>query len=117
MLAFDLRSRLARLLDDQVRGMLLDHEFNARFLVSGNYDEARGVRRDPVVLRRSEFDLFDAGVIRALTVEREGLLNAMLFSAFIDAVVDGAKHLFVVCCAVREVHQSIFARPWPRYAS
>ena len=78
--------------------------------MSGNYDETRDVRRDPVVLSRNELYLFDAGVIRALTVEWQGLLNTMLFSAFLDAVVDGAKHFFVVCRAVREVHRSIFAR-------
>jgi hypothetical protein len=110
MLALDLRSRLTRLLDDGIRGMLLDHDFDARFLVSGNYDEAREVRRNPVVLSRNELYLVDAGVIRALTVEWQGLLNTMLFSALFDAVVDGTKHFFVVCRAVREAHRSIFAR-------
>ena len=110
MFALDLRSRLTRLLDDEIRGMLLDHDFDARFLVPGNYDEAREVRRDPVVLRRNELYLVDAGVIRALTVERQGLLNTMLFSAFLDALVDGAKQVFVERRAVREVHRSIFAR-------
>ncbi len=110
MLVLDLSSRLTRLLDDEIRRMLLDHNLDGRFLVSGNYDETRDVRRDPVVLSRNELYLFDAGVIRALTVEWQGLLNTMLFSAFLDEVVDGAKHFFVVCRAVREVHRSIFAR-------
>jgi hypothetical protein len=109
MLGLDLCSRLAGLLDHQVRGMLLDNAFNPRLLVSGNHDEARAVRGDPVVLCRSQFDLLDARVVRTLTVERKRLLNAVLLGALIDTVVDRAKHLFVVCCPVREIHRNIFA--------
>jgi len=110
MLAVDLRARLPGLLDDQVRRVLLDHDFNAGFLVTGNYDEMRDVRRDSVVFRWSELDLLDAGVIRALAVEWEGLLDTVLFSAFIDAIVDRTKDLFVVRRAVGELHRTILAR-------
>jgi hypothetical protein len=110
MLALDLRSRLACLLDDQIRAVLLDHVFNARFLVARKYDEASEVRRDPVVLRRRKLDPFDAVVIRALAMKREGLLDTMFLRTLIDAFVDSPKHLFVARRAVREVHRNIFAR-------
>jgi hypothetical protein len=90
--------------------VLLDHDFNAQFLMPGNYDEASEVRRDPVVLRRRKLDPFDAVVVCALTMKREGLLDTMFLRTLIDAFVDGPKHLFVASRAVREVHRNIFAR-------
>ena len=90
--------------------MLFDDHFDARFLVAGNYDEAGEVRRDSVVLSRNKLDLVDAVVICALTMKRERLLDSVFLRTLIDALIDRAKHLFVVRRAVREVHRSIFAR-------
>jgi hypothetical protein len=73
--------------------------------VPGNYDEAREVRRDPIVLRRRKLDLFDAVVFGALAMKRERLLDTMFLRTLIDAFVDAPKDLFVLCRAVREVHQ------------
>ena len=90
--------------------MLFDDHFDARFLVAGNYDEAGEVRRDSVVLRRDKLDLFDAVIICAFAMKRERLLDSVFLRTLIDALVDRAKHLFVVRRAVREIHRGIFAR-------
>jgi hypothetical protein len=50
-------------------------------------------------------------------MKRKGLLDTMLLRTLIDALVDGAKHLFVARRAVCKVHRSIFARLRPEHAA
>ena len=110
MLALDLGARFARLLHDQIRGVVFRNKLNARLLVPRNHDEAGDVGRDPIVLGRRELDLLDTGFIAALTVERQRFLDAVLFGTFIDPLVDRAKNLFVVCRSIRGIHWSIVPR-------
>lgn len=92
------------LLNHEVRGMSLDHGFDARLFVAGDQHEARGIRRDPVILRRCELDCLDATRRGALAMEWERLAHAMLLRSFLDPLVNRAKHLFVVRRTFREVH-------------
>lgn len=95
------------LLNHEVRGMSLDHGFDARLFVAGDQHEARGIRRDPVILRRCELDCLDATRRGALAMEWERLAHTMLPGACLDPLIDGAEHLFVVGRPFREVHSGI----------
>jgi hypothetical protein len=104
--AFDLDARFSDLLNDEVRGMSFDHGLDTCLLVAGDQHKARGVRRDPVILRRCKLDRLDATRRGALAMERERLAHTMLPGACLDPLVDGAKHLFVVRHTFREVHSA-----------
>ena len=107
MFAFDLGPCLARFLDDQVRRVPFHHRFDIGPLVAWNHDEAGDVARDPIILGRRKLDLLDTSLIAALTVERQRLLDAVLFSTFINPLINPAKQLLVLCRSVREAHQAI----------
>jgi len=47
-------------------------------------------------------------------VERQHLLNSVLFGTFRDPFVNGAKHFLVVCHSLREVHAEAFSRDLPQ---
>jgi hypothetical protein len=112
MFALDLCARFTRLLDDKVRGVLFDHRFDVGLLVARNQYEALDVGCDPIVLGRSKFDLLETTFIAALTVERQRLVDAVLFGAFLNPLIDGAKQLLVMCGSIREGHKPIL----PQYA-
>jgi hypothetical protein len=105
--ALDLGASLSDLLNDDVRGMSFDHGFDACLLVAGDEHEARGVRSDPIIVRRCELDRLEAARRAALAVEWEWLAHTMLLGACLDPLIDGAKHLFVSRRSFREVHGSI----------
>ena len=90
--------------------MLFHHNLDISPLVVSKHYEAGDVRRDPVILGRSKLDLLDTGFIAALTVERQRPLDPVLFSAFLNPLIDTAKQLLVMGCSVREAHEVILAQ-------
>jgi hypothetical protein len=87
--------------------MPFHHRFDIGPLVAWNHYEAGDVARDPIILGRRKLDLLDTSLIAALTVERQRLLDAVLFSTFINPLINPAKQLLVMCRSVREAHQAI----------
>jgi hypothetical protein len=123
MFALDLCARLARLRDDQVRGVLFDHRFDVGPFVAWNQYEALDVGCDPIVLGRRKVDLLETTFIAALTMEGQRLVDAVLFGTFLNPLIDGAKQFLVMGGSVREGHMPIlpqyaqegnfrFPRPW-----
>lgn len=112
MFALDLCARFARLLDDKVRGVLFDHRFDVGPLVAWNEYEALDLGCDPIVLGRRKFDLLETTFIAALAMERQRLVDAVLFGTFLNPLIDGAKQFLVMCGSVREGHKPIL----PQYA-
>ncbi len=76
----DLCACFARLLDDEVREVLFHYRFDIGLLVPWNYNEALHVGGDPVILGRKKLDLLDTRFIAALAVERQRLVDAVLFA-------------------------------------
>lgn len=107
MFALNLIACFASLLDNKVARMPFDDRFNLRSFVSGDDDEARDVRGDAIVLSRRKLDRLDALFCRALAMEWEHLLDAMLSCTFLDPLVDRTEDLLVVRGRVRELHQHI----------
>jgi len=110
MFPLDLLARFASLLDNEVRRVALDNNFDFRLLVARYDDEMRDVCRDPVVFSRRQLNRLEALVRRALAMERKHLLDAMLLCAFLDALVDRTKDFLVACRRVRKVHEHILPR-------
>jgi hypothetical protein len=108
--ALDLGTCLADLLDDEVAGVTFDDSFDARLFVPGYDDEVCAVRCDAVVFRGRKLDRLYTGLGRALTMEREELLHAMLPGAFLYPLVDRPKDFFVVGCGIGELHEGIVPR-------
>lgn len=71
VVALDLGACLARLFDDQVGGMGLDHSFDACLFVPRYDNEARAVGCDAVVFRRRQLDPLHTSAGCALAMERK----------------------------------------------
>jgi hypothetical protein len=111
MLALDLCACLAGLFYDEVRGVSLHHRFDLVLLVPWHHYEAFDVGRDPVILAGREFDLLETSFIAALTVERQRPVDVVSFGAFINPLIDAAKHLLVMSRPLREVHRTFLRIP------
>ena len=90
--------------------MLFHHSFDVGLLVVGKHDEVGDVGRDPVIFGGRKLDLPDTGLIAALTVERQRLLDAVLFRTFLNPLINPAKQLLVMGRSLREAHEAILAQ-------
>jgi hypothetical protein len=90
--------------------VLFHHSFDVGLLVVWKYYEAGDVGRDPIILGRRQVDLLDTSFIAALTVERQRLVDAVLFRTFLNPLINPAKQLLVTGGSVREVHEAILAQ-------
>ncbi len=107
MFALKLVTRFSDLLNNKVVGVAFRHSFDSRLLMSRHDNEAREMRRHPVVLSRRKFDRFEARFGRALAMERKHLLDAMLFCAFLDPLIDRTKDFLVTGGRIRKIHRHI----------
>ena len=97
----------ASLLDNEIPRVAFNDGFDCVLLVPRHDDEVCNVRRDAVVLSRRKLDRLHALVCRALAMEWQYLLDAMLFRAFLDPLIDRTKDFLVAGGRVREIHQHI----------
>lgn len=107
MFTLNLVTRFASLLDNEIARVTLDDGFDPGLLVPGYDNEVRDVRGNAVVLSRRKLDCLDALLCRALAMEWQHLLDAVLFCAFLDPLVDRPKDFLVASGRVREIHQHI----------
>ena len=113
MVALNLSTGFASLLDDDVGGVSLDDSFDARLFVARYDDEARAVRCDAVVFSGRKVDRLYARFGRALAMERKWLLHAVLLRAFLDPFVDRPKDFFVLGGRGGEGHEGFVLRSVP----
>jgi len=104
MIAVDLLTGLAGLLDDEVSGVRLDDALDRSDLVSWEHDEVVALVGDPVVGGGGERDRLEAARAAAFTVERGRTGDAVQMRALVDLLVDPAEDLLVTRCPRGEVH-------------
>ena len=89
--------------------MLFHHSLDIGLVMVGKHYEPGDVGGDPIILGRRKLDLPDTSLVAALTVERKRLLDAVLFSTFLNPLINPAKQLLVVGSSLREAHGAILA--------
>jgi hypothetical protein len=113
VLALNLGTCFASLLDDEVGGVTLDDCFDVCLFVPRYDDEACEVRCDAVVFSGRKLDRLYAPFGRALAMEGKELVHAVLLGAFLDPLVDRPKDFFILRGRISEVHEAIVPRSVP----
>jgi hypothetical protein len=107
MIAIDLRSCFADLLDDDVLAAMFDDPLDLRLFVARNQDEVVALVDDAFVLGWSDVDGRHARRLSAFAVEAQRRLDSVLLGALLDPLVDVAEDLLVASSAIGEVHLAI----------
>ena len=105
MIAVDLLSRLADLLDHYVCRCRRYDSLDRRFFMAGDDDESIPLVHYGRIVARWDLDRIETGCAITLTVEGKRSRDMMLFGALLDPRVDAAEDLFVSCSSVSEVHR------------
>src|SRR6476646_3667904 len=109
MVAVDLLARLTSLLDDKEALVSLDDALDLLELVARDDDEAVALRGDPIVVRRSQLHVLEAGGLAALAVEGDRRRQLVALRALLDPLVDAAEDLLVSRGSFGEPHRAIIA--------
>jgi hypothetical protein len=107
MISVDLRPCFADLFDDDELLMVFDNALDRSIFVPWDQHETEALSRDEFVLRWMNFDRAEARCASAFAVKREGRLDPVLPSAFLDALIDAAEDLLVPRRPFSKVHAGI----------
>jgi hypothetical protein len=104
MVAVDLLSGFADLLDNEELRFLLDYPLDGGLFVAREHDEVVAQTDHFCIAGWRDLDRLDAVGASAFTVERECARDGVLLCALLDALIDTAEDFFVSCRSLSEVH-------------
>ena len=107
MISVDLRPGFADFFDDDELLMVFDNALDRSIFVPWDQHETEALSRDEFVLRWTNFDRAEARCASAFAVKREGRLDPVLPSAFLDALIDFPEDLLVPRRPFSKVHAGI----------
>ena len=118
MISIDLRPCFADLFDDHELLMVFDNALDCSIFVPWDQHETEALSRNEFVLRWTDFDRVEARGASAFAVKREGRLDPVLPSAFLDPLIDAPEDLLVPRRPFSEVHARILTdRPLEDFES
>lgn len=107
MISVDLRSCFADLFDDDELLMAFDNALDRSLFVPWDQHETEALLRDEFVPCWRNIDRGEARGASAFAVKREGRLDSVQPSAFLDPLIDAPEDLLVPRRAFSKVHAAI----------
>src|SRR6185437_9160385 len=107
MISVELRPGFADLFDDDELLMAFDNALDRSLFVPWDQHETEALSRDEFVLSWRNFNRGEARGASAFAVKREGRLDPVLPSTFLDPLIDAPEDLLVPRGPFSKVHAGI----------